>query len=155
MAEPKDLMDVLARLEQDCPETTVASGKRRFRRFPVRADAKLEAIDDDLNESPTILLRNISRGGVGFLVDRFIDPQSMWRIRFIMKGHVVSSQPIMVRFCRLVQNDLYVAGGQFVLEPFVMHMLGISAGDMRAEQLELYSEEDVNCFLGPDDDLRN
>lgn len=151
MAEPRDLMDVLARLEQASPDHD-DPGKRRFKRYSVRHDAKLEAMSEDSYEEPlTVLLRDISRGGAGFLVDRFLEPSTFWRLRFMAHGHVAGSQPIVLRFCRMVQENLFLAGGQFVLEPYIMHELGVSDTDLQREDVQAYTDEDVSRFLAPDD----
>lgn len=152
MAEPRDLMDALARLEQATPDEVEGRSKRQFKRFSVRADAKLEPVQDDVLDEPlTILLRDISRAGAGFLVDRFIEPNSVWRIRFRSYGHFTGSQPVMIRFCRLVQDELYIAGGQFVVEPFLMHQLGVSEIELEDEDIRAYSDRDISRFLGPED----
>ena len=79
-AEPKDLMDVLARLE-DTRHQPGVEAQRRFRRFTVRGEATLEPMQGPAMQDPlTVLLRDISRGGAGFLTDRFIEPCSTWRL---------------------------------------------------------------------------
>lgn len=147
----KDLMDVLTMLEE-CRQDPVVETQRKFKRYSVRADAKLESMDDDCADTrTTILLRDISRGGIGFLCDRFLDPGTMHRVRFQVHGYPVGSQPIVVCYCRLVQDNLYMIGGQFVVEPYLMALAGVGPEQLGNDDLTgECSADDVSEFLAPD-----
>lgn len=155
IAEPRDLIEVLQRMEFWRQEPSVET-KRAFKRFPVRGDATLEPIDAEQMFGPplTVMLRDISRGGVGFLVEQYIEPRSVWRIAFKSQGQRIATQPIAVRFSRLVQDGLYLTGGQFVIEPFVMHSLGVSLHEMTDDINDLRDTtdgSDESPFVAPDD----
>jgi hypothetical protein len=151
IAEPKDLMDVLARLE-DVRQHPGVEAQRRYRRFTVRGEATLEPMAGPALEDPlTVLLRDISRGGAGFLCDRFIEPCSTWRLRFQAKRQIIGSQPVMVRFCRLVQENLYIVGGQFIVEPYIMESLGVAEEMLDQDEMVRYNQHDVSAFVAPDD----
>ncbi len=151
IAEPRDLMAVLKRLEQQRHVTADVESQRRFRRFNVRADGLLESLDIAGEPSFPVMLRDISRGGVGFLADRFLEPTSMWRLRIVRRGIVLGSQPLLVRYCRLIQSDLYIVGGQFVAEPSLMSAAGVSDEDIKAnEPWCRYDRTDVSEFVPPE-----
>ncbi len=151
--EPKDLMDVLAKLEHHRADPTPDSpdAQRRFRRFVVRGDALLESMDLSMTREPlNVLLRDVSQGGVGFLSDQFIEPCTEWRVRFQAQGRIVGSQPVIIRFCRLVQDGLYLIGAQFVIEPYLMAALGVSEQELREQNICSYGNLDVSEFEAPD-----
>ncbi len=156
VAEPKDLLEVLSRMEfwkQEPPEQS----KRQFRRFPVRCEALLRDMADPRDEqaSITAMIRDISRGGVGFVTEQFIDPGTTWRVEFTSAGtdnpHVIGTQPIIVRYCRLVQIGLYLCGGQFVVEPYIMRAVGVSEQDMQGDFLGHFHKQDTAEFKAPEE----
>jgi hypothetical protein len=152
IAEPRDLMAVLKRLEQQRHVSADVESQRRFRRFNVRADGLLEAVDMSGDKPFPVMLRDISRGGVGFLSDRFLEPTSMWRIRLVHRGMIMGGQPLLVRYCRLIQSDLYIVGGQFVAEPSLLSAAGVSDEDIKAsEPWCRYDRMDVSEFVPPEE----
>ncbi|MBI1370327.1 MAG: hypothetical protein GC162_16960 [Planctomycetes bacterium] len=147
--KPQELMEMLAKLDEHRKDPPVEV-QRRYQRFVVRGEAKLEPIDEMELEHPIpILLRDISRGGVGFLSNQFLEPCTMWRVRFATKDYVIGSQPIIIRFCRAVQSDLYLVGGQAVIEPYILGMLGVPANQLRHEDMCTFSDHDVSNFVPP------
>lgn len=153
LTEPKDLMDVLARLDESRQEPTEQT-MRRYRRYSVRGEARIEPLDPAELQSPLrVLLRDISRAGVGFLADQFISPCTMWRMQLQTRDFVIGSTAVMVRFCRAVQSDLYLCGAQVIIEPYLMHMLGVPADQARHEELCHFDKRDVvTDFVRPEDD---
>lgn len=152
MTEPKDLMEVLERLERARQEPT--NGQHRsYKRHPVRGDARLEPLSEDpYAETVPILLRDISRGGVGFLSEQQIEPGSLWRIRFQQQGRWIGSQAIAVRHCRLIQSELYLVGGQFVIEPYILQMVGVPERELAREEGDESSGDGEADFLAPEAD---
>ncbi len=150
VAEPRDLIEVLSRLEywrQDNPE----ANQRSFRRFTVRGDANLEQIDTPGADCPplAVMLRDISRGGAGFLCPRHLDRGSLWRINFQAHGMRVGSQGLSVRFSRLIQEGLYLIGGQFVIEPYILHALGVEPHQLADDVLTRSSGIVDSEFVSP------
>jgi hypothetical protein len=143
-------MDVLAKLDANRCNPAVET-QRRFRRYNIRSDARLEALDERAtDESILINLRDISSGGIGFLVSRFIEPLTCWRVRFLIHDRVFASQPVSVRFCRLVEAGLYLVGAQFIIEPYVMSLLGVPEDRLRGDDLGPSDNKDLGEFLAPD-----
>ena len=91
---PRSLLDELDKLESlREPEK---AGQRQFRRFVVRGEAELHPMNRNrLDPTPlTIQLRDISRGGVGFLCD-----QARWL------GHTpLVMQPLVNTFGQLTNG---------------------------------------------------
>jgi hypothetical protein len=150
-ARPCDLLDLLNDMESWRQDPEVERN-RAYRRFPVRGDATLESLDASrLVRLPiTVMLRDISRGGTGFICDRALTPGSVWRVGFNHKGFQIGSQPIVIRFCREVQDGLYLIGGQFVIEPAVMIMLGVNEEQLGHDVRDREEPADTD-FLDPDD----
>jgi len=150
VAEPRNLIEVLSRMEYWRQEPAVERN-RAFKRFEVRGEAVIEPVQDThLPDRHTIMLRDISRGGLGFLCTSFLEPGSVWRVAFYDRGHRVSSQVLCVRFCRLVQDGLYLAGTQFIIEPYIMLTLGISESDLTEDIHDNRSPADTTHFVPPD-----
>ena len=150
LLDPNDTMDLLNRLDagrQDPPNGT----SRRFKRHIIRGQARIESIDlTDMDEMITVTLRDVSRAGVGFVADRFIEPCTMWRMFLTNGSFIAGSIVIIIRFCRAVTSDMYLCGGQTVIEPFLLHQLGVPMDEARHETQCSYSDHDVADFLTPD-----
>jgi hypothetical protein len=153
IAQPNDLMSVLNRLEEHRREDAdPGNASRRFRRFAIRTEGILEPLDLSDGHTYPVMLRDISRNGVGFLCEKFIEPCTLWRIRFIRHNLVIGSQPMIMRYCRLIQPDLYILGGQFIVEPHLMLALGVNEEDLRTgETLCNYDGTDISDFVSPDE----
>lgn len=137
--EPRDLMDVLNRLE-GWRELPAEDPSRQYRRFMIRGDAYLEPIDAVPLENlkpERVILRDISRAGIGILTERKLSAGSNWRLRFQSEQYQLGSQVIVVRFCRMIQAGLYLVGTQLAFEPVMMHLLGVPSDMLlRSEQAE-------------------
>ncbi len=151
VAEPRDLVELLQRMEFWRQEPPVER-QRAFRRFSIRGDASLEPIDTDMVSGPIgAMLRDISRGGAGFVCEQFLHVGSTWRMTFKKDGFRIGSQPIVVRFCRLVQDGLYLVGAQFTTEPYLIHALGVPTHELASDINDLESGGDANPFVSPQD----
>jgi len=148
--EPKNLIDVLHRLDQ-WRQATEFECKRRFTRYDVRGEARLESLDDyDVTPPQRVKLRDIGRGGVGFLTDQDLEPFSTWRLRFEANGHPFASQPISVCFCRVVQDDLYLVGAQFIVEPYIMTLLGVPPAKLLEDEQPDRCGDLTRDFVSPE-----
>lgn len=126
LADPTRLVEILAQLESDANDGAGAE-QRRFRRFSVRAQARLEPVEGRSGELESVaaMMRNVSRGGVGVVAERPLPLGSVWRITFERKGRQVGSHLIVVLYCRRIQEGAYMLGGQFIVEPALLLMLGV------------------------------
>ncbi len=151
-SEPQELIRVLTQMEYWRQEPPTER-QRAFRRFTVRGDATVEQVDDQsivhLTAKP-VMLRDISRGGVGFVVDQFLEPGSVWRLAIFDRGRKAGTQTLVVRYCRLVQDGLYLVGAQFIIEPHLMLTLGVEERALADDIHQRVKPEDTADFLAPD-----
>lgn len=153
ISEPKELISLLSQMEY-WRQDPVQERQRAFRRFTVRGDATIEPVEQsniERNCVKPVMLRDISRGGVGFVVEQFIDPGTVWRIAFYEHNHRMGSQVLIVRYCRLVQEGLYLVGAQFVIEPYLMVALGLNDQQLHEDIRDRTRPEDTAEFVAPDD----
>ena len=148
---PNDLIGMISQPEY-WQKMQPADKQRAFERFEVRGDATLEPIETGHVETPCVRaqLRDISRGGLGFICDRFIEPGTVWRVRFEYQSELVGTQPMVIRFCRLAQNHMYLAGGQFVVEPAMLVLLGVGEQSLTKDIVDRQNPLDTADFLAPD-----
>ncbi|MAX23659.1 MAG: hypothetical protein CMJ19_04060 [Phycisphaeraceae bacterium] len=126
-AEAQQLLDELNRLE-DLRNPARCEGKRQFQRFVVRADAELIRMDrSHTNESPIpIMLRDIGRGGIGFVCTDQLESDSLWQISFLQHGFVIGHMGLIVRHSRTISDDVYLIGGQFCSDSGLLYQLGVN-----------------------------
>jgi len=151
VTEPQELISVLNQMEYWRQEP-VKERKRAFKRFTVRGDATIEPVTQcTVQQQPKpVMLRDISRGGIGFVLEQFIEPGSTWRIAFYNRGCKVGTQSLVVRYCRLVQDGLYLVGAQFIVEPYLMVMLGVDERALDDDIADQTKPEDTADFVPPD-----
>jgi hypothetical protein len=150
---PQALLAELAKLEALRESNRVAAGgNRQFQRFVVRGDAELRSMDRTcLDAAPVpVLLRDIGRGGVGFVAPVELEVNSTWQICFLHRDYVVGTQGIIIRHCRKVQDGVFLIGGQFCIETGLMSLLGIDPSAIRdADIATELDEKPSNVFLPP------
>jgi len=151
VAEPRNLIEVLSRMEYWRQEPAVEHN-RSFRRFGARGEATIEPVEPAAEPHiESVMLRDIARGGIGFLCSSFLEPGTILRIGFQHHGRRIATQVACVRFCRLVQDGLYLAGAQFIIEPYLMLALGVSESDLADDVLDTKAPLDTAEFVPPDD----
>ncbi len=127
--DPHILLDAVARLET-LRNQGRNQGQRQFNRWVVRGDAELLPEDGQTDRLPVpVLIRDLSWGGLGFLCDRELPVNSLWRVHFLAHHHVVGQMTMLIRHGRKVDDDLFLIGGQFVADPGLLHILGV--GDVQ------------------------
>jgi len=146
---PHRLLDELVKLE-NLRDPQHHPGKRLFARFLVRGDAELVSVDRSrLDMTPVpILLRDAGRGGLGFVTDKPLEPNSTWRTGFLNRGYVVAQQALTIRHCRQVGNSLYLIGGQFCAESGLLCLLGVDPASI-TDGDNPHQAENNNTFLSP------
>jgi hypothetical protein len=150
---PQALLAELAKLEALRNESRAAtSGQRQYQRFVVRGDAELRSMDRTcLDAAPVaVLLRDLGRGGIGFVSPIELELSSTWQICFLHRDYVIGSQGVIVRHCRKVQDGVFLIGGQFCIETGLMSLLGIDPSAIRdADIATELDEKPSNVFLPP------
>lgn len=122
--------------------------RRQFVRYEVRGDAELAPPDRQsmARGSSVIMLRDLSRGGVGFVSDVPLDKGSFWRVQFHQSGYDVADMNVVIRFCKPVSGDAYLCGAQICVRSGVMCLLGVDPMAMRKDELDT----DPADFVAPD-----
>src|SRR5690606_19317955 len=112
--------------ERSMPPFT-ASELRQCPRFSVRAEAELIPLDRNrIDRSPIdVAVRDISRCGIGFVTTEELEVGSLWRCGFIHRDQVFNYQTLMIRHCTRLDDGIYLAGAQFVVDPATLAMLGV------------------------------
>jgi hypothetical protein len=151
---PQALLAELAKLETLRNDSRAATGQRQYQRFVVRGDAELRSMDRTcLDASPMqILLRDLSRGGIGFVSSLELERGSTWQACFLHKDYLIGSQGAIVRHCRKIENGLFLVGAQFCIETGLMSLAGIDPAAIRDGDIspELAAKPDT-AFLPPGD----
>ncbi len=129
----KQLVDALTEIEKW--RTKPASvRKRRFTRFGIRGSGMLVEVSINANtERPhttPVQLRDVSRGGVGFLLDRPLRVDCPYRLLFIEQELVIKSLPLFIRYCQQLEKNAYLLGGEFGAEAALLAALGVPIRDI-------------------------
>lgn len=126
-------------------------GLRSFHRFVARGDAELHPMNRNrLDPTPIeIKLRDISRGGLGFICSHPLPAQSFWRVCFLQHGYVVGEQAVVIRHCRQVSEGVYLIGGQFVMDAGLMITLGVPRSAMEEDGAVISEETEGEAFVSP------
>lgn len=124
-----------------------ATFERRHTRHPVRALAKLEGMEPDkLDSSLTVQLFDISLGGIRFLTEQSLTTGAMWRISMLQNNQQAGSQTLDIRSCKKIDENQYLIGAQFTIEPYLIAMVGINR-----QALDPSSALDANNFQTVDE----
>jgi len=140
---PHALLGELDRLESlRDPER---QGLRSFRRYVIRGDAELHPMNRNrLDPTPIeIKMRDISRGGMGFICSQPLPERSSWRLCFLQHGYVIGEQGVVVRHCRQVGEGMYLIGGQFVIDSGLLVNLGVPRGALQDQDITAPEEGDA------------
>jgi len=132
-SDQQDLLEAVKRLEDGRDRPSDASmGNRYFHRFVVRGDCELTPVNRrqmDQSSLP-VALRDIGRGGMGFLSPREIAVGSVWRAGFLLRDHIVAQQTLMVRYCQQIQEDVHRVGCDFCLDNALFCLLGVDLREL-------------------------
>ena len=107
-------------------------GNRRSRRYHIRGDAELHPAEGSrVDRTPIdVKLRDVGRGGLGFVCEQRLVPGTVWRCSFLVRDQCFAQQALVIRYCREVQDGLYLVGGQFCIDPGVMIALGVDPHEL-------------------------
>ena len=150
---PEQILRYLEDLE-DMRHASKVSQKRRFDRFVVRGEAELVAIGtSDVTDKPLpIHIRDIGRGGIGFVSEEAVEAGEYFNVRFYESGFVVAERPIVVCHARQVESGLYLVGGQFVADTGLLILLGVDPDALRQSEERATDDQDDDdsiTFISP------
>lgn len=128
---PNTVLEELNRLET-VRQQNVNAKQRQFTRYVVRGEAEIVSSEPmNVNHTPLeVHLRDVSRGGVGFISTKELPINSSWHIIFFHHGMEIHRQPVVVRHCQAVGNGLYLVGSLFCVEAGLLAVLGVDTKDL-------------------------
>jgi len=154
-AQPdRSLLGKLHSIEQAQEAPNTDNHPRLFRRYVVRGDALLHPMNRSrLDATPLdIKLRDLSRGGAGFICNQPLALHSTWRLEVLIGGYAVGAQALIVRHVEEVSAGMYLIGTTFVLDTAIMALLGVEptlledAEDITGPRLH---QDDDDDFVTP------
>lgn len=145
---PHNMLAVLSDIERRSQQEPM-TGKRQFLRRSLRGEAILQTLEDAAVEVRTmrVQLRDISQTGIGFLASEPMESGTVWRVMFVVRNFAVGQQTITVRHSRPIAAGVYLCGGQFCIEPGMLHMMGIDPHTLCEGDGKEFV--DGNAFLPP------
>lgn len=152
----QSLLQELTRLES-LRDPKVTKTQRQFDRYVIRSDAELHPMDLAVQtKAPVpILLRDLSRGGIGFVCSQPLEPNSTWHVSFIKDGYSIGCQGLVVRHCRLIKESTYLAGTQFCVSSGLLAQLGVKPSALRDKEEQFVDHGTPKVAEDPFDDQAN
>jgi len=143
--DPRSLLKELNALE-NLRDNDVAAQRRQFKRFVIRGDAQLAEMSRVSSQSApiSVMLRDLSRGGVGFISDKPIDSGSYWTLRLMHQGYAVAETAVTVRHGRMIKEGVYLVGSQICMSHGMMVLMGV-------DPMETDNSQDGASFLAPNE----
>ena len=127
--DPSSLLSALSRIEAKRePSNNPDKLKRRFQRFVVRSEALLYPTDGHASklEPIQIMLRDVNVGGVGFVCQRELPINSVWRLAVLdAHGATLALPTIAVRHCEHIQGNAWLVGSMSCFDAGLLHALGV------------------------------
>ena len=114
-------------------QDTCDNDRHTYSRYVIRGDAVLTQLNPS-HVSQSVIhvqLRSIGHGGIGFMSHQRLDIGSMWRLGFELQGFQIATQPIAIQYCEKEDtHNAYATGGQFIIEPSLMMLLGVDSKEL-------------------------
>lgn len=111
---------------------------RRNKRYKVNAQAKIEPLDheDDRVEPFNVAVADVGLTGMMLRIDRPVSIGSSWRLCLYDSQRLVTSVPIVIRYCQPESAPgRYRLGVQVMLEPFFLTWMGVPRRELAADEL--------------------
>jgi len=111
--------------------------QRRHKRYKVCAAAKIEPLDDEDDRITPIevVVADVGLTGMMLRADRPVPIGSSWRLCLYESQRLVTSVPIIVRYCTPEAAGRYRLGTQVMLEPFFLTWMGVPRRELAADEL--------------------
>ncbi|QQE10766.1 hypothetical protein JD969_14835 [Planctomycetota bacterium] len=150
---PEELLEELNRLEHVRIAHDENPCNRHFDRHIVRGEAELHPMNrSKLDPTPIeVQLRDVGRGGLGFISQDSLPLGSTWRICFTKRGFVVGQQAIIVKYSHQVSTGVYLIGSQFIIDTGLLTLLGVNPAAIDKEDSEIIEANEDVSFLPPAD----
>ncbi|MEM1211412.1 MAG: hypothetical protein AAGI68_03855 [Planctomycetota bacterium] len=147
--------EILARLHQIEGQAHASDmqTRRSFLRHTVRGEARLFPVSRMITEESIqdIQLRDVGRGGIGFLCQHPLPLNSLYRIDLLNQGYTLSSVEVLIRHVMPLSDGLYRIGATFVIQSSLMLELGVPKDALDADIINEASPEALESdeFLPP------
>lgn len=147
--------DILARLDdlEGNANADDLQARRSFKRHTVRGDARLYPVSRLLTEDSIedIQLRDIGRGGIGFLCKHPLPINSLYRVDLLNQGYTLSSLEVLIRHITPLSDGLYRIGATFVIQSSLLLELGVQKDALESDIVPEGSADafDEDEFLPP------
>ncbi|MEM6393127.1 MAG: PilZ domain-containing protein [Planctomycetota bacterium] len=152
---PPNPDEILARLDHLEGQTQAddMQTRRSFRRHPIRAEARLHPVNRLVTEDAVedIQLRDVGRGGIGFLCKHPLPLNSLYRVDLLNQGYTLSSLEVLVRHVHALSDGLYRIGATFVIQSSLLLELGVSRDSLEGDIVHEGSQDEIDGddFLPP------
>jgi hypothetical protein len=134
---PSTSQDAFRKLEA-WQNPNIESCERRAKRYAVRCDCRLICEAPGSAGAPVldqiVQIRDVSRTGAGLLCSVPIESGSRWRLHPIVNGVALAALPVFCRYCRKVDEDVYLVGVEFGIEASTLIALGVSPADLQRDE---------------------
>lgn len=150
----RQLVDALTKIEK-WRGKPASIRKRRFTRFGVRGTALLvnaASVTTEDRRRTSVQLRDVSRGGVGFLHDQPLRVDCPYRLLLSEQELILGSMPLFIRYCQQIEKNAYLIGGEFGAEAALLAALGVSVRDIAGNDIpeDSLDADDGGDFIDPD-----
>ncbi|MEM6551882.1 MAG: hypothetical protein AAF750_07120 [Planctomycetota bacterium] len=152
---PENPDDILARLDhiEGQAHADDMQARRSFRRHTVRGEARLHPVTRLVTEDAVedIQLRDIGRGGIGFLCKHPLPINALYRVDLLNQGYTLSSLEVLVRHVTALSDGLYRIGATFVIQSALLLELGVPKDSLESDIVTEAQQEalDSDDFLPP------
>ena len=122
--------------------------QRRNKRYRVHAAARIEPLDDDdvQGEPVDVTIQDVGLTGMMLRLDKPVAVGSAWRLCLFDTGRLLTSVPIVIRYCQPESAGRYRLGVQVMLDPFFLTWLGVPRHQLAVD--ELATEDRFTCAHG-------
>lgn len=145
---PKDILSRLDTLERHVRAKDTQT-RRSFQRHSVRGEARLFPVSRFVTQDSVedIQLRDIGRGGIGFLCRHALPLNALYRVDLLNQGYTLSSVEVLIRHVTPLSDGLYRIGATFIIQSSLLLELGVSKD---ALERDIVSESSPNEIAGDD-----
>ncbi len=118
---------------------TGAHAARQFLRYITRGEAVIYPMSrrTPADAGAPIFLRDVGRGGVGFICQRDLPARGDWRIVFLRDGYAVAESAINLCHTQRVRDGVFLCGGRFVAGAGLLTTLGVAPHALENEYAAL------------------
>jgi hypothetical protein len=124
--------------------------------LPGRGEARLCPATPyaDRSEYDVVHVRDISRGGIGVLSGRPVQPDQCWQLQLIAQHLTMATLPAFCRFCRKVSDGAWLIGLEFGIEASVLLAMGVNSAELIHSDETPENQKLKGDFFPPEESAR-